>query len=133
MQMVFTFPGGARVDGHFGGFTVHTDQPPNGTAPTPFALFLASIGACAGVYVQSFCRHRKIPTDGIRILQRNVVGDTGMISRVDLTIELPADFPPQYREAVVRAADHCTVKEALAHPPLVTVLATRAAGAAVGV
>ena len=133
MQMIFTFPGGARVDGHFAGFTVRTDQPPSATAPTPFSLFLASIGACAGVYVQSFCRHRKIPTDRIRILQRNVVGDDGMIARVDLTIELPPDFPPQYREAVVRAADRCTVKEALAHPPLVSVFASSPAGTPVGV
>ena len=133
MEMTFTFPGGARVDGHFGNFTVRTDQPPNASAPTPFSLFLASIGACAGVYVQSFCRHRKIPTDKIRILQHNVVGETGMITDVLLTIELPPDFPPQYREAVVRAADRCSVKEALAHPPHVKVSAQTQAGTSVGV
>ena len=132
MQMVFTFPGGARVDGHFAGFTVHTDQPPNASAPTPFSLFLASVGACAGVYVQSFCRHRKIPTDNIRIVQHNVVGDNGRVSRVDIAVELPPDFPPQYRDAVIRAADHCTVKEALANPPQVSVRASTAAETPVG-
>ena len=44
MEMIVDFPGGARVDAHFGPFTVPTDQPPRSSAPTPFALFLASIG-----------------------------------------------------------------------------------------
>ena len=58
MEMVIDFPGGKRVDAHFGPFTVMTDQPPQGggmgSAPTPFATFLASIGTCAGIYVLGF-------------------------------------------------------------------------------
>jgi putative redox protein len=124
MVMTFSFPGGSRVDGHVDRFTIFTDQPPNASAPSPFTLFLASIGACAGVYVQSFCRRRNIPTDGIRIVQRNVTADDGMVTDVEVDIELPSDFPPQYRDAVVRAADHCTVKQHLARPPRVSVAAT---------
>lgn len=131
MEMTFTFPGGSRVDGHVGGFEIHTDQPPDATAPTPFALFLASIGACAGVYVQAFCRKRGIPTHDIRIVQTNHVREDGHVAEVELTVELPAGFPAQYRDAVVRAADRCTVKEHLAHPPRVTVTATSPAAALV--
>ena len=42
MEIIVDFPGGARVDAHFGSFTIPTDQPPpSGTssAPTPFATF----------------------------------------------------------------------------------------------
>ena len=28
MEMLIDFPGGSRVDAHFGAFTVATDQPP---------------------------------------------------------------------------------------------------------
>ena len=74
MEMIIDFPGGARVDAHFGPFTVTTDQPPQGggqnSAPTPFATFLASIGTCAGIYVLGFCRQRGIPTNGLRITIR---------------------------------------------------------------
>ena len=49
MEMLIDFPGGSRVDAHFGPFAVATDQPPASGAPTPFALFLASIGTCAGI------------------------------------------------------------------------------------
>lgn len=69
MEMIINFPGGARVDAHFGPFMVPTDQPPQGggtsSAPTPFATFLASIGTCAGIYVLGFCRQRGISAEGI--------------------------------------------------------------------
>lgn len=73
MEMIIDFPGGAKVDAHFGSYTVKTDQPPagggEGSAPAPFEIFLASIGTCAGIYVLGFCRQRGLPTDGIRIIE----------------------------------------------------------------
>lgn len=130
MEMVFTFPGGARVDGTAGPFVIRTDQPPDATAPSPFTLFLASIGACAGVYVQAFCRRRGIDPWGIRIVQQNHTSPQNMVDRVDITIELPADFPEHYRDAVARAADQCIVKQHLRHPPQITISAASAATAA---
>jgi len=53
MELVISFPGGKRVDAQVGDFTLRTDQPKDhggdGSAPEPFALFLASIGTCAGI------------------------------------------------------------------------------------
>jgi putative redox protein len=47
-QMEISFPGGQKVDAQYSGFTIHTDQPVedggDGSAPTPFSLFLASLG-----------------------------------------------------------------------------------------
>jgi hypothetical protein len=40
MEMVIDFPGGSRVDAHFGDFTVATDQPPIASSPSPFEIFL---------------------------------------------------------------------------------------------
>ena len=123
MEMIIDFPGGARVDAHFGPFTVQTDQPVHSgdsapSAPTPFATFLAALGTCAGFYVLSFCQRRGIATDGIRLVQQTETDrDTGMVRQVRLDIELPADFPEQYRAAVIRAAEQCAVKKLLEHPP----------------
>ncbi|MBK9942394.1 MAG: OsmC family protein [Kouleothrix sp.] len=123
MEMIIDFPGGARVDAHFGPFTVPTDQPAHAagsaaSAPTPFATFLAALGTCAGFYVLSFCQRRGIATAGIRLVQQTETDrDTGMVRLVRLDIELPADFPEQYRAAVIRAADQCAVKKLLEHPP----------------
>jgi ribosomal protein S12 methylthiotransferase accessory factor len=72
MEMLIDFPGGDRVDAHFGPYTVMTDQySPNGepgSAPEPFMLFLASLATCAGIYVLNFCKQRNLPTEGLRIV-----------------------------------------------------------------
>jgi putative redox protein len=126
MEMIIDFPGGARVDAHFDGYVVPTDQPPmgggEGSAPTPFATFLSTIGTCAGIYVLGFCRQRGIPTDGIRLVQRMGVDPfTRLVSEIQVTIELPAGFPAKYADAVVRAADQCAVKKHFENPPVIRV------------
>ena len=122
MEMEITFPGGARVDANFGSFTVKTDQPVHGggssSAPTPFATFLASIGACAGIYVLGFCQQRGLPTDGLKIVQRMQSDPaTGLVGKVSLDIQLPPGFPDKYTSAVVKSAEQCTVKKHFEHPP----------------
>lgn len=118
MEMVIDFPGGARVDAHFGPFTVKTDQPPAATAPTPFATFLASIGTCAGIYVLGFCQQRGLPTEGIRIIQRMHADPfTGMIGQIDLEIQVPPTFPEKYLPAMVKSAELCAVKKHFERPP----------------
>jgi len=122
MEMIIDFPGGARVDAHFGPYTVMTDQPPmgggTGSAPAPFAVFLASIGTCAGIYVLGFCRQRGLSTDGIRILQRMHTNPrTGMVEDIDLEIQVPAGFPEKYYDALINSARLCAVKKHLENPP----------------
>jgi ribosomal protein S12 methylthiotransferase accessory factor len=118
MEMVIDFPGGARVDAHFGPFTVQTDQPPAASAPTPFATFLASIGTCAGIYVLGFCQQRGLPTEGIRIVQRMHSNmQTGMVGKIDLEIQVPPTFPEKYLPALVRSAEMCAVKKHFENPP----------------
>jgi len=121
MQMMIDFPGGTRVDAHFGDFTVPTDQPSlsgNGSAPSPFDTFLASIGTCAGFYVLNFCLQRSLPTEGIRIMERTHLSqETGLVERIELEIQVPPSFPEKYYSALVRSAELCTVKKHLEHPP----------------
>jgi putative redox protein len=126
MDMTITFPGGARVDARFGTHLIRTDQPAKGggedSAPTPFALFLASMGTCAGIYVLNFCKQRGIPTEGIS-LRQHVEKDpaTNLVTRVEVSIEVPPEFPEKYHEALVRVAGQCTVKKHLEHPPVIDV------------
>jgi putative redox protein len=116
MEMEIVFPGGARVDAVAGDMVIATDQ--NGSAPAPFALFLASIGTCAGIYVLSFCQQRGLPTDGLKIVQRMSTNPfTHMIENVELDIQLPPNFPEKYRDAIIRSAELCAVKKHLENPP----------------
>ncbi|MGE5602183.1 MAG: OsmC family protein [Nitrososphaerales archaeon] len=125
-EMIIDFPGGARVDAHFNGFTVMTDQPSyaggQGSAPAPFSLFLASLGTCAGIYVLGFCRQRGLPTEGIRLVQRMESDPvTRMISKIELEIQLPPSFPEKYKDAVIRSAEQCAVKKHIENPPQMVV------------
>jgi ribosomal protein S12 methylthiotransferase accessory factor len=121
MEMIIDFPGGSRVDAHVGAHTVKTDQPVQGggedSAPTPFAVFLASIGTCAGIYVLGFCRQRGLSTDGIQIVEKVNYSQMGMAASIDLEIQVPAEFPAKYYDALVRSADQCKVKQTIANPP----------------
>jgi putative redox protein len=118
MEMIIDFPGGSRVDAHFGSFAVQTDQPPAASAPTPFALFLSSIGTCAGIYVLGFCRQRGLATDGIKIIQRiNSNPTNGMVEKIELEIQVPPEFPQKYYESLIHSAKLCAVKKHLENPP----------------
>jgi putative redox protein len=116
MEMIIDFPGGQRVDAHFGPFTVKTDQ--GGVDPTPFSLFLSSIGTCAGIYVLGFCQQRGLPTQGIQIVQKVHTNPfTRMVEKIDLEIVIPPSFPERYHDALVKSAELCAVKKHLETPP----------------
>ncbi len=111
-----------RVEAHYKGFVIHSDQPEkvggDNSAPSPFDLFLASIGNCAGYYVQSFCQQRKIPTDGIYLEQLMHIDEaTRMIGEIEIRIFLPSDFPEQYKMSVIKAAEACAVKKHISNGP----------------
>ncbi len=122
MDVVVKFPGGKRVDAEYKGFTVMTDQPVQGggggSAPTPFDLFLCSIGACAGIYVLNFCQERSIPTEGSTlVLKTERDTDSKMVNRISIDINLPKDFPQKYSQAVRSAAELCSVKKHIMNAP----------------
>ena len=128
MDMEITFPGGKKVEAAWKEYRILTDQSlkdgGEGSAPAPFDLFLASIGTCGAYYVLAFCQARKIPTGGVRVtLTVEMDPKKKMISRVELRIHLPADFPEKYRDAVVKAARHCAVAKHLDDPPAIEVQA----------
>jgi ribosomal protein S12 methylthiotransferase accessory factor len=121
-EILVTLPGGSRVEARLREFSILTDQPVQAggenAAPSPFDLFLASLATCAGYYVLAFCRERKIPTEGITLVQRMERGPKSkLIEMVRIEIILPAGFPDKYKDAVIKAADQCAVKAHLAFPP----------------
>lgn len=118
MSIKIHLAGGKKVNAIAEGFEIKTDQPIDaggeGSAPDPFTLFLASIGTCVGVYVQSFCENRKIPSAGIRITMEYQYDKTAkLIGKIIIDIIVPTDFPGKYDSAVISAAGLCTVKRHL--------------------
>lgn len=122
MELKVTLTGGKKVVAHYKGFEIATDQPKHQggdeSAPSPFDLFLASIGTCAGIYVQSFCERRDIPYEGIEIVQTMETDpDTRLPVKFNLQILLPEGFPEKYKNSVIQAAELCLVKKTIANAP----------------
>jgi len=126
MELEITFPGGLQVDASFDGFLVHTDQTHadggDGLAPSPFDLFLASFGTCAGSYVLGFLRRRGLPTEGVRLIERvHTHHATGMVEDIEVEIQVPEGFPEKYIAPMIRSAELCAVKKHLENPPRIAV------------
>jgi len=122
MEMEIYFPGGKRVDANYKGFTIKTDQSKlsggDGSAPAPFDLFLTSIGTCAGIYVLGFCQQRGISAEAIKLVQRIEYNQIERrIGKINIEIQVSPDFPAQYKDAVIRAAQLCAVKKYITNPP----------------
>lgn len=125
-----TFGDGFVIKAECRGHLITTDQPVavggNDSAPTPFELFLASIATCAGFYVLAFLKQRQLSAEGIYLTMSSERSpESKLVKNIKINIHLPESFPDKYREAVVRAADQCTVKAHLQQPPSIEIRAVR--------
>ena len=126
MEIEVFFEEGKKVNARVGNHIVNTDQPVFGggddSAPSPFEYFLTSLVTCAGIFVKSFCERRGIDTSRIKLVQKHEVDAVShKITGIDIEIELPAEFPEKYKQAVISAANQCSVKRLIADPPRIDV------------
>jgi len=118
MSIEVYFAGPKKVNAKLDNFTVETDQPQrsggDGSAPTPFALFLSSLATCAGIYVKGFIDQRGLPSENVRLSLDYIVDPvTKNISKFIIKIFVPADFPDKYDGAIAQSAALCAVKRHL--------------------
>ena len=120
-EIIIRFKGGKKVTAEYKNFEIATDQPVKyggeETAPEPFALFLASLGTCAGIYVLALCQSRNIPTDKIQLVQKMENTEKGKLTKIGIDIIVPPTFPEKYHKALERAANSCAVKKTILDPP----------------
>lgn len=121
-DITVSFPGGKRVDAHYGGRTVQTDQSVEnggeGSGPEPFDLFFVSMATCVGIYVLEFCSTRKLNTDGLGVrLQAQREPEKKLFTPIRIEVTLPAGFPDKYHKAILKTANLCTVKKHIVNPP----------------
>ena len=122
-DMEIVFPGGKKVNAKWHGFEIKTDQPAGGgggegSAPTPFDLFQASLGTCAGIFALGFIQSRGLSAEGLKIsVSFEQDAATHLLSKAAMKITLPKDFPEKYKAAVIKAAEQCLVKRTMDNPP----------------
>jgi putative redox protein len=130
-----TWDGGVRFTADVRGHKVRVDQPQQGggedTAPSPLELVPAALGTCVAFFVERFLATRGVDPTGLEVAV-DVAGapNPHRIGRFDVRVSLPGGIPERYREAVVRAAETCTVHHTLSHAPEIAVTLEAAVGAA---
>jgi putative redox protein len=121
-----TWDGGVRFTADIRGHKVVVDQPPQGggqdAGPTPLELVPSALGTCVALFVQQFLTTRGLDATGLEI-QVFAAGEANphRIGRFEVTVAIPKGIPAQYRDAVRRAAESCTVHHTLTHTPEISV------------
>jgi len=121
-----TWDGGVRFTADIRGHKVTVDQPPQGggtdAGPTPLELLPASLGTCVAFFVKQFLATRGLDAAGLAV-QVFVAPEANphRIGRFEVAVSVPKGVPEQYREAVVRVAESCTVHHTLTHHPEIVV------------
>ena len=121
MNMKVTLEGNKKVSTHIGDHLIMTDQPEkhggSNTAPAPYDLFLASIGTCAGFYVQSYCESKDIDSTGIEITLEAKRDEKGAINGFVTTIHVPEHIPEKLHAVFKKVAAQCAVKKTIMNNP----------------
>jgi ribosomal protein S12 methylthiotransferase accessory factor len=111
-----------KLEAHFDGFTVFSDQPlsnkGDNTAPSPFDYFLASTAMCAGYFIKAYCQPRGIPTDEIQITQINTKDpEVKYKQHINIIVKVPESISEKDRLGIMRSIEGCSVKKAIQQVP----------------
>lgn len=121
MELKVTLEGGKKVSTQIGNHLITTDQPVKqggaDSAPAPYDLFVASIGTCAGFYVQAYCDSKGIDASGIEIDLHATRDEKKAINGFVTRITLPDSIPEKLHPAIKRVAEQCAVKKTIMKNP----------------
>jgi len=122
MELKVTLEGNKKVSTQVGDHLIMTDQPEKSggtnSAPAPYDLFLASIGTCAGFYIQSYCENKNIDSSGIEItLKAKRDSANKVINGFVTTIHVPKTIPQKLHKALIKVAEQCAVKKTIMTNP----------------
>jgi len=116
-----------RFSAHFGGHQVTIDLPEShggqDRGMSPPQLFIAALGACAGVYVADYCDSRAISYQGMRLdLDWSYKDRPRRIAGVKLRLELPTGpLAPEHAQGIQDSVQQCLLHNTLAHRPEIDV------------
>jgi uncharacterized OsmC-like protein len=109
------------------GHRVMVDQPSDlggeDGAPTPTELFVASLATCVAFYAGRYLTRHGFSRAGLGVsVGFDVASDKpARVTRIGLTVRVPADVPAERRPALAAVVSHCTVHNSLITPPDVSI------------
>ena len=90
--------------------------------PTPVDLLAGSLGTCIVFYVARYCKEANLPFEGFHV-DLDYVHDREAHCVPELTavVRMPAGFPKEREQALLRVAGGCTVHNTLCSMPKIEV------------
>jgi len=127
-KMVVKHEGGVASSVNVRGHRVMVDVPPQmggeDRGPTPVDLLTGSLGACIAFYVARWCREAKLPYEGLEVDLDYVLDmEAHCVPVMSAQIRMPAGFPEERRNALLKVAQGCTVHNTLCRIPQIEVTA----------
>ena len=119
-----------RVDGGAGPMTIEAESAE--MSYSPFHMVASGLATCTLAVLHAWAANAKLPADGLALeVGWTFVEDPHRLGTMTVDVEWPG-LPENRRAAAQRAADLCTVKVSMKHPPafVTQVNALAAAGAA---
>ena len=122
MEADVTFEGKKRFTIKMCEQEVHTDLPEekggDNMVPTPSELFIASLGACIGVYAASYLKTAKLDPEGLSINMNWEYDDAKKrIAKISADIKTPNAVLGARKKALVDAANKCSIHNTLREHP----------------
>lgn len=117
-----SFAASVSVAGHH--LTVDEPESLGGTntGPSPFAMLMASVGACTAITVVDAARERGLLVDRVRVnvrLKQNKISSSAgdpelLIKEIRRSIEIQGDLAPEDRDWLYQRGASCPVSRSLA-------------------
>lgn len=110
-----------------GNHTIITDEPitfgGTDSGPTPYDLFLASLGACKAVTMRSYAIRKGIPLKGITMSLKHThiyaedckdcETKAGRICKIDVEMNLFGNITPEQKQRLLEIAEKCPVQKTI--------------------
>lgn len=95
---------------------MHKEDGGEDSAMSPSELFMASLAACVGMIIHTYCTKHNLKSEGISVSAVPTMDkDPIRIKNIAIDIELPEDFPENRRDAVLKVAKMCPIHNTLEH------------------
>jgi putative redox protein len=122
MHVEVGFPDSTRIQTRTRGLVMETGLPPDRggdpEAPGPFDILLCSLAACTGFHVLCFLEERGFSLAGAGVnIDAERGPDSHLLETISIEIRVPEGFPDKYKDAVIRSAGQCLIREQLGRPP----------------
>lgn len=124
VDITYTGGMGFKVEarGHRLAIDLAQDKGGQDQAMNPPEVFMASLGACVGVYVARYCQNAKLDAAGMKISVNWLLSDDKTrVSSIDIVLSLPHADIGRRRQAILDVAHRCLLHNSILTPPSIEI------------